>query len=117
MARRISLIVAALICLSSGLASAQERFGGLSGTVTDSSKAAVPGATVTATNRQTGAQRVVVSSGDGTYRVPDLDPGRYSVTIELDTFQKVVVDEGCISGDTKPLLIYSDQPKVAGGQQ
>ena len=60
---------------------------------TDSTKAAVPGATVTATNRATGAQRVVVSSGDGTYRLPDLDPGRYSVTIELDTFQKVVVDD------------------------
>ena len=93
MARRISLIVAALICLSSGLASAQERFGGLAGTVTDSTKAAVPGATVTATNRATGALRVVVSSGDGTYRLPDLEPGRYSVTIELDTFQKVVVDD------------------------
>ena len=31
--------------------------------------------------------------------------------------QKVVVDEGAISGDAKPLLIYSDQPKVASGQQ
>ena len=93
MARRFSLIVAALICLSSGLADAQERFGGLAGTVTDSSKAVVPGATVTATNRETGAQRVAVSGGDGTYRVPDLDPGRYSVAIELDTFQKVVVDD------------------------
>src|SRR6267154_2368447 len=31
--------------------------------------------------------------------------------------QKVVVDEGAISGDGKPLLIYSDQPKVASGQQ
>src|SRR6185295_14963347 len=93
MARRFSLIVAALICLSSGLADAQERFGGLAGTVTDSSKAVVPGATVTATNRATGAQRVVVSGGDGTYRLPDLDPGRYSVSIELDTFQKVMVDD------------------------
>ncbi|MCM2326968.1 MAG: ATP-dependent Clp protease ATP-binding subunit ClpX [Lysobacter sp.] len=34
----------------------------------------------------------------------------------LSNVQKVVVDEGCISGDTKPLLIYADQPKVAGGQ-
>src|ERR1044072_7756324 len=93
MARRISLIVAALICLSSGLASAQERFGGLAGTVTDSTKAAEPGAPVTATSRETGAQRVVVSTGDGTYRLPDLEPGRYSVPIELDTFQKVVVDD------------------------
>jgi hypothetical protein len=93
MARRISLIVAALICLVSGMASAQERFGSLAGTVTDSTKAAVPGATVTATNKETGAARVVVSGGDGTYRLPDLEPGRYAVTFELDTFQKVQVDD------------------------
>ena len=37
--------------------------------------------------------KVVVSGADGTYRVPDLDPGRYSVTIELQGFQKVVVDD------------------------
>src|SRR5688572_25463328 len=93
MARRIGLIVAALICLTSGLASAQERFGGLAGTVTDSTKGALPGTTVTATNREAGAQRVVVTSADGSYRVPDLEPGRYSVTFELDTFQKTAVDD------------------------
>ncbi len=35
----------------------------------------------------------MVSGADGTYRVPDLDPGRYSITIELQGFQKVVVDD------------------------
>src|SRR5258706_4045722 len=35
----------------------------------------------------------------------------------LANVQKVVVDEGAIFGDGKPLLIYSDQPKVASGQQ
>jgi ATP-dependent Clp protease ATP-binding subunit ClpX len=35
----------------------------------------------------------------------------------LANVQKVVVDEAAISGDGKPLLIYSDQPKVASGQQ
>ncbi len=35
----------------------------------------------------------------------------------LSNVQKVVVDENCITGEGKPLLIYSDQPKVAGGQQ
>ena len=35
----------------------------------------------------------------------------------LANVQKVVVDEGAIGGEGKPLLIYSDQPKVAGGQQ
>jgi ATP-dependent Clp protease ATP-binding subunit ClpX len=33
----------------------------------------------------------------------------------LENVSKVVVDEPTISGDGKPLLIYSDQPKVAGG--
>src|SRR6184192_4191929 len=35
----------------------------------------------------------------------------------LSNVQKVVVDENCINGEGKPLLIYSDQPKVASGQQ
>ncbi|MBK7659695.1 MAG: ATP-dependent Clp protease ATP-binding subunit ClpX [Betaproteobacteria bacterium] len=34
----------------------------------------------------------------------------------LSNVQKVVVDEGSIAGEGKPLLIYADQPKVAGGQ-
>jgi ATP-dependent Clp protease ATP-binding subunit ClpX len=33
----------------------------------------------------------------------------------LENVSKVVVDEPTISGDGKPLLIYSDQPKGAGG--
>ncbi len=32
----------------------------------------------------------------------------------LENVSKVVVDEATISGDGKPLLIYSDPPKVAG---
>jgi len=32
----------------------------------------------------------------------------------LSNVRKVVIDEGSVSGDQKPLLIYSDQPKVAG---
>ena len=32
----------------------------------------------------------------------------------LSNVRKVVMDEGSITGDQKPLLIYSDQPKVAG---
>ena len=32
----------------------------------------------------------------------------------MENVEKVVVDEGMISGDAKPILIYSDRPKVAG---
>jgi hypothetical protein len=95
MARRITAFLVGLLLVTAG-AGAQERFGSLSGTVIDTTKAAVPGATVTATNKETGAQRVAVSGSDGSYRVPDLAPGRYSVTIELQSFQKVVVDDAIV---------------------
>ncbi len=35
----------------------------------------------------------------------------------MQNVEKVVIDESSITGDTKPLLIYSDQPKVAVGGQ
>jgi Carboxypeptidase regulatory-like domain/TonB dependent receptor len=72
---------------------AQERFGSVSGVVTDSSKAVVPGATVTVTNKQSGAVRSAVTAADGSYRFPDLEPGRYDVTIDLPGFQKVEAND------------------------
>src|SRR5687767_7290867 len=95
MARRITAFLVGLLLVTAG-AGAQERFGSLAGTVTDTTKAAVPGATVTATNKETGAQRVAVTGPDGSYRLPDLDPGRYSVTIELQSFQKVSVEDAIV---------------------
>ena len=32
----------------------------------------------------------------------------------LKNVEKVVIDEGAITGDAKPLMIYADQPRVAG---
>jgi hypothetical protein len=89
----VSVLVAVLAVIATGTATAQERFGGVAGVVMDSSQAPVPGATVTATNKQTGAARVVVSGTDGAYRIPDLEPGRYTVTVELQGFQKVQADD------------------------
>jgi len=89
----VSILVALLTVALTGAATAQERFGGIAGVVTDTSQAPVPGATITATNKQTGASRTTVSGADGTYRIPDLDPGRYTVTVELQGFQKVQADD------------------------
>jgi hypothetical protein len=87
------LAIIALLFACAYVTQAQERFGGLSGIITDSSQAAVPGATITITNKQTGAVRSVVSGSDGAYSVPDLEPGRYTVVIELSGFQKVSNDD------------------------
>jgi hypothetical protein len=68
---------------------AQERFGGLTGTVTDTSGAVLPGTTVTITNKGSGAVRATVTNGEGLYTVQDLDPGRYAVGIALSGFATV----------------------------
>ena len=35
----------------------------------------------------------------------------------LSNVEKAVVDEGTITTEQKPLLIYADKPKVAGAQK
>lgn len=67
----------------------QERFGTVAGVVTDSQHAAVPGATITIVNETTGATRVTVSGADGRYELTDIEPGKYSLAVELQGFQKV----------------------------
>jgi len=59
----------------------------LTGTVTDTSGAPVPGVTVTATSPALiGGSRSVVTDGEGLYRFPALPPGLYTVTAELQGF-------------------------------
>ncbi len=85
---RLVAVAAAVLLTLARPGVAQERFGGLTGTVTDASGAVLPGATVTVTNKGSGAVRALTTSGDGLYVVQDLDPGRYSVAVELAGFSK-----------------------------
>src|SRR5256885_12393328 len=89
--RRI-LGVAATTCLivvtalAAGPA-AQQQLGAIQGTITDQTHAVLPGATVTVTNADTGVSRTTTTNETGVYRVPGLDPGRYSVRAELQGFR------------------------------
>ena len=69
----------------------QTSFGSILGTVTDPSKAAIPGAGVTVTNENTGVSRAVETGAGGSYRVPSLLPGIYSVKAEHEGFQATEV--------------------------
>ncbi|MPY88211.1 MAG: hypothetical protein GEU99_09830 [Luteitalea sp.] len=71
-------------------ARAQVLYGGLVGSVIDSSGAPVPGATVTATNRQTGLVLEAVSNEAGTYRITNIQPGTYDVRLSLQGFKEFV---------------------------
>ena len=90
---RIGGVLLLAVVLAATAARAQERFGGIAGTVTDAQQGAVPGATITVVNKATGAARTVVSGADGTFRIPDIDPGRYTVSVELQGFQKIEADD------------------------
>jgi len=86
---RIGAYLVACALVFTGLASAQERFGALTGRVTDQQGQAIPGVTVVATNTQTGEVRTFVTDANGQFTAPDLVPGRYTVRFELTGFSKV----------------------------
>jgi Carboxypeptidase regulatory-like domain/TonB dependent receptor/TonB-dependent Receptor Plug Domain len=86
------LCVAALVLLALGVGTGAQTFRGtILGTVTDTSGAAIAGATVTIKNTDTGLVRTVTTSADGSYAAPELPIGNYSVTVETAGFKSGVV--------------------------
>ena len=59
----------------------------ISGVVKDSAGGVVPGATVVVTSNDTGAKFETLTSSLGTFHVPALPPGRYSVKVSLQGFK------------------------------
>ena len=68
-------------------ARAQTQTGAISGTVTDPSGGAVPGASVTITNEATSVSEQTVTDASGRYTVPQLAIGTYGVSVSKSGFQ------------------------------
>jgi hypothetical protein len=66
--------------------------GQIEGIVKDANGSAVPGASITIRNIETGAERAVTSGGDGVYRAPLLPLGTYRITVEAPNFKKLIRD-------------------------
>jgi Carboxypeptidase regulatory-like domain len=66
--------------------------GDITGTVTDSTGAAIPGATIIVKNQDTGATQKLTANGAGTYRASLLKPGRYSVSVTASGFQTTTTE-------------------------
>lgn len=79
-----------ILLLSAGVLSGQTVTGTLSGTVTDSSGAVIPGVEVAAKNEETGLTRSALSNDEGYYVMSFLPIGAYTVTVDLQGFQKIV---------------------------
>lgn len=61
----------------------------ITGRITDASKAAVPGATVTATNVDRKTGRTTISNDQGFFILPSIDKGNYEVTVQASGFKLV----------------------------
>jgi hypothetical protein len=80
--------VGSLLLAFSELAVAQgETTSAIVGQVSDTSGAAVPGATVTVTNRETGLKRSAATDESGRFNFPQLKPGPYLVKVEAEGFE------------------------------
>jgi hypothetical protein len=90
---RAAACIAMLLCLIPAQASAQIDSGTINGTISDETKGALPGVTVTTKNLANGQVRSVLSGPDGRYLIAALPPGKYSVTAELQGFGTVLHPE------------------------
>jgi hypothetical protein len=81
-----------LLAFTVGSAHAQYR-ASLRGVVTDPQGAIVPGAKVTLTNTETGAQQVSVTGDDGLYNFNALPPARFSIALEKSGFKTKTIDQ------------------------
>ena len=92
MSIRWRLLLALLVGLltSSFLGHAQSDNASISGTITDSSGAVLPHATVTIHNEANGQIRTTTSNDAGFYTVTNLPPGNYTVNVEDPGFQSFV---------------------------
>jgi carboxypeptidase family protein len=70
------------------------------GIVRDSSSRAIVGATITLTNRATGAARTISADADGVFRLLDLTPGSYSLLVQGGGFENLAHEDlRLIAGD------------------
>jgi hypothetical protein len=82
------LIAAALLLATAAGAAAQEFRATVRGLVVDTSQAALPGATVNVQNMETNEIATATTNEEGTYTIPFLRPGLYTMTVEMPGFQK-----------------------------
>src|SRR5213083_2845922 len=80
-------MVLAFVVLAAVSLMAQTFRGTILGTVTDPSGAVVTGAKLTAKNVNTGLERTTQTSADGSYSIPELPIGTYTVTVSQSGFQ------------------------------
>jgi hypothetical protein len=128
---RLPLIIFSILALSAVAFAQSTLTGGISGKVTDPQGASIPNAAVTVTNAGTAKESTATSDSDGGFRVPNLDPGTYTVKVAVVGFadflqEKVVVEVGQVTslnvqlgvaGTTASVEITAEAPVINTNSQ
>src|SRR5579862_6283836 len=85
--------VFAALLFAASLAFGQVNVTSVSGTVTDPTGAAVPGATVQVVNTSTSAAISVTTNDKGEYAVPTIPAGTYRITVSKAGFKTITAED------------------------
>jgi outer membrane receptor protein involved in Fe transport len=111
-----SVVIACAICILllaiGGQVQAQLSTATMFGTVTDSTGAVIPRATVTIVQTDTNLTRATISKEDGSYRAEFLPVGPYRVEVEATGFKKMVQSGIVLAATQEAALDFSLQPGV-----
>ncbi len=99
-----------VLFLLSTFAAAQTIVGRISGTVTDSTGAVVPGAKITALDEATQLTRTAVTGDEGFYVVTNLPVGAYTVSAEKEGFRKAVRKDLSLVADGRVTVDFTLEP-------
>jgi hypothetical protein len=98
---RPALLFPLLACGLISTASAQYGTGTILGTVTDPTKAVIPGVTVTARNDATNETRTFTTDADGFYRFSALQAGVYTISATAPSFRTSTVSSLTLTVNTQ----------------
>ena len=93
----VALALLALLLRVSTVSAQTAGTGALTGTVTDPSGAVISGATVSVTDTATGQTRTTKTNANGSYDIPLLPPGNYSMTFVATGFKQALVPSVTVS--------------------
>ncbi|MBV9506630.1 MAG: carboxypeptidase regulatory-like domain-containing protein, partial [Acidobacteriia bacterium] len=104
MRRKITHLVQAALFLGLGLALLAQSVSHISGTVRDATGGAIPGATVTVTQTDTGLTRTAETDANGFYSLPSLPVGPYRMDVKKQGFSAYVQSGIVLQVATAPTI-------------
>jgi len=110
MNRKCFVLLLLSLLLAATFASAQTFRGSILGTVTDTSGAVLPGATVKVKNAGTGLERTTQTTAEGNYTISELPIGTYGVTVSQAGFQTSVTSNVIVDVATERRVDISLKP-------